>query len=75
MSMALSHKQRVIEAQEHRIAALDATNNRLLNALSTLKERYLSNGSNSALHMPPPPSDPNENTLLTELFDMKTSTC
>lgn len=64
MSMALSHKQRVIEAQEHRIAALDATNNRLLTALSTLKERY---GTVNP--------DPNDNTLLSELCDLKTSTC
>ena len=40
MSDALSHKQRVIEAQEHQIAALDAANNRLLSALATLKDRY-----------------------------------
>jgi RAS protein activator-like 2 len=43
MSMILSHKQRVIEAQGQQIAALDAANNRLLSALSTLKNRYETN--------------------------------
>lgn len=45
MSLVLSHKQRVIEAQEHQIAALDAANNRLLSALSTLKHRYNNNNA------------------------------
>lgn len=47
MSAALSYKQRVIDAQEQQIAALDAANSRLmssntrlLSALSTLRERY-----------------------------------
>ncbi|XP_037917634.1 ras GTPase-activating protein raskol isoform X4 [Hermetia illucens] len=40
MSLALSHKQRVIEAQGQQIAALDAANNRLLSALSALRQRY-----------------------------------
>ncbi|XP_024947249.1 probable Ras GTPase-activating protein isoform X6 [Cephus cinctus] len=47
MSAALSFKQRVIDAQEQQIAALDAANSRLmssntrlLSALSTLKQRY-----------------------------------
>lgn len=47
MSAALSYKQRVIDAQEQQIAALDAantrlmsSNSRLLSALSTLKQRY-----------------------------------
>ncbi|XP_043254381.1 ras GTPase-activating protein nGAP isoform X2 [Colletes gigas] len=47
MSAALSYKQRVIDAQEQQIAALDAANSRLmtsntrlLSALSTLKQRY-----------------------------------
>ncbi|XP_063972506.1 ras GTPase-activating protein raskol isoform X6 [Diachasmimorpha longicaudata] len=47
MSAALSYKQRVIDAQEQQIAALDAantrlmsSNTRLLSALSTLKQRY-----------------------------------
>lgn len=40
MSVALNHKQRVIEAQGQQIAALDAANNRLLTALSSLKHRY-----------------------------------
>ena len=39
MSDTLTHKQRVIEAQEHQIAVLDATNNRLLSALNQLQER------------------------------------
>lgn len=44
MSLALSHKQRVIEAQGQQIAALDAANNRLLSALSSLRQRYETNG-------------------------------
>ncbi|XP_015434231.1 PREDICTED: probable Ras GTPase-activating protein [Dufourea novaeangliae] len=47
MSATLSYKQRVIDAQEQQIAALDAanlrlmtSNTRLLSALSTLKQRY-----------------------------------
>ncbi|XP_055840723.1 ras GTPase-activating protein raskol isoform X2 [Episyrphus balteatus] len=40
MSLALSHKQRVIEAQGQQIAALDAANNRLLSALTALRQRY-----------------------------------
>ncbi|XP_043276483.1 disabled homolog 2-interacting protein isoform X4 [Venturia canescens] len=47
MSATLSYKQRVIDAQEQQIAALDAANSRLmssntrlLSALSTLKQRY-----------------------------------
>ncbi|XP_073970020.1 ras GTPase-activating protein raskol isoform X4 [Rhodnius prolixus] len=43
MSDTLTHKQRVIEAQEHQIAALDAANNRLLAALS----RYQSAPNNN----------------------------
>lgn len=45
MSMVLSHKQRVIEAQGQQIAALDAANTRLLNALSSLRARYEPNGN------------------------------
>uniref|UniRef100_A0A1A9W174 Uncharacterized protein n=1 Tax=Glossina brevipalpis TaxID=37001 RepID=A0A1A9W174_9MUSC len=40
MSLALSHKQRVIEEQGQQIAALDATNSRLLSALTALRQRY-----------------------------------
>lgn len=40
MSETLTYKQRVIEAQEHKIAALDAANNRLMIALNDLKDRY-----------------------------------
>lgn len=47
MSLALSNKQRVIEAQGQQIAALDAANNRLLNALSSLRQRYEASGQNS----------------------------
>lgn len=47
MSLALSNKQRVIEAQGQQIAALDAANNRLLNALSSLRQRYEVSGQNS----------------------------
>lgn len=47
MSLALTNKQRVIEAQGQQIAALDAANNRLLNALSSLRQRYETSGPNS----------------------------
>ncbi|CAD1476487.1 unnamed protein product, partial [Heterotrigona itama] len=54
MSAALSYKQRVIDAQEQQIAALDAANSRLmtsntklLSALSTLKQRYKSSQSST----------------------------
>lgn len=40
MTLALSHKQKVIEAQGQQIAALDAANNRLLSALANLRQRY-----------------------------------
>ncbi|XP_028177696.1 probable Ras GTPase-activating protein isoform X2 [Ostrinia furnacalis] len=52
MAAALSHKQRVIEAQEHRIAALDEANTRLLSALVHLQQR--------APH-PAPPHTPSSN--------------
>lgn len=48
MSLALSHKQRVIEAQGQQIAALDAANNRLLSALSSLRQRYETQSNSSA---------------------------
>ncbi|XP_058801662.1 ras GTPase-activating protein raskol isoform X2 [Phymastichus coffea] len=55
MSAALSYKQRVIDAQEQQIAALDAANSRLmssntrlLSALSTLRERYHAGNSSSS---------------------------
>ncbi|XP_066993594.2 ras GTPase-activating protein raskol [Anabrus simplex] len=64
MSDALSHKQRVIEAQEHQIAALDAANNRLLSALTTLKDRYLlQQGKNG------------NQRLLAEFSELKSSSC
>lgn len=47
MSLALSHKQRVIEAQGQQIAALDAANNRLLSALSSLRQRYETQSNSS----------------------------
>ncbi|XP_073967665.1 ras GTPase-activating protein raskol isoform X4 [Choristoneura fumiferana] len=49
MAAALSHKQRVIEAQEHRIAALDEANTRLLSALVHLQQRA---------PLPPPAGNP-----------------
>jgi len=68
MSETLSHKQKVIEAQEHQIAALDAANNRLLAALSQLKDRYQTKTNNN-----------NANTgakrLLAELGELKSSSC
>lgn len=66
MSDTLSHKQRVIEAQEHQIAALDAANNRLLAALSQLKERYQGKSNNNSS---------NTQRLLAELGELKSSSC
>ena len=40
MSLILTHKQRVIDAQGQQIAELDAANNRLLTELSCLRSRY-----------------------------------
>ncbi|RZF36830.1 hypothetical protein LSTR_LSTR012708 [Laodelphax striatellus] len=61
MSDKLTHKQRVIEAQEHQIAALDAANNRLLAALNQLKDRFQDQNSNAR--------------LLSELSELKSSSC
>ena len=36
----VSHKQSVIDAQERRIKALNAANDRLISALAQLKDRY-----------------------------------
>lgn len=56
MAAALSHKQRVIEAQEHRIAALDEANTRLLSALVHLQQRAphppSHNNNHSTSHSP-----------------------
>ncbi|XP_054273191.1 ras GTPase-activating protein raskol isoform X2 [Macrosteles quadrilineatus] len=73
MSETLSHKQKVIEAQEHQIAALDAANNRLLAALSQLKDRYqvkASNNNNNNNH-----NNTGAQRLLAELGDLKSSSC
>lgn len=76
MSDTLTHKQRVIEAQEHQIAALDAANNRLLNALSQLKERYQMNNGGGGKSNNSPPTPPNINhRLLAELGELKSSSC
>lgn len=71
MSDTLSHKQRVIDAQEHQIevqehqiAALGATNNRLLAALNQLNERYQNQGKQN-----------NNQRLLAELGELKSSSC
>jgi RAS protein activator-like 2 len=46
MSLIINHKQRVIEAQGQQIAELDAANNRLLNELSSLRNRFeMKNGN------------------------------
>ncbi|XP_062715538.1 ras GTPase-activating protein raskol isoform X2 [Aedes albopictus] len=54
MSLVLSHKQRVIEAQGQQIAALDAANNRLLTALSSLRNRYENQSNQSDTSSPAP---------------------
>ncbi|XP_055592546.1 ras GTPase-activating protein raskol [Uranotaenia lowii] len=54
MSLVLSHKQRVIEAQGQQIAALDAANNRLLTALSSLRNRYENQSTTSEASSPQP---------------------
>ena len=40
MQAVVGAKQKIIDAQERRIEALDAANARLMNALDQLKERY-----------------------------------
>lgn len=40
MQAAVDSKQKIIDAQEKRIASLDAANARLMSALTQLKERY-----------------------------------
>ncbi|XP_029920811.1 DAB2 interacting protein b isoform X5 [Myripristis murdjan] len=40
MQAVVDSKQKIIDAQEKRIASLDAANNRLMSALTQLKERY-----------------------------------
>jgi RAS protein activator-like 2 len=77
MSDTLSHKQRVIEAQEHQIAALDAANNRLLAALSQLKERYQGspnkvNNNNNNNHSS---SSPAAQRVLSNLSELQSSSC
>lgn len=62
MSMALTHKQRVIEQQGLQIAELDAANNKLMSALSTLRNRYENqnkshNNNNKSNNDNPPPDD------------------
>ncbi|XP_049884663.1 uncharacterized protein LOC126379796 isoform X2 [Pectinophora gossypiella] len=56
MAAALSHKQRVIEAQEHRIAALDEANTRLLSALVHLQQRAPHSSAPSGPSHPSPHS-------------------
>lgn len=68
MSDTLTHKQRVIEAQEHRIAALDATNNRLLAALAQLKKDHYPGPGGDTL------SPPNQR-LLSSLTELQSSSC
>lgn len=65
MSDTLTHKQRVIEAQEHKIAALDAANSRLLAALASLKDHY---PHTQHAHSP-------ANRILAELGELKSSSC
>ncbi|XP_044596038.1 ras GTPase-activating protein nGAP isoform X3 [Cotesia glomerata] len=78
MSAALSYKQRVIDAQEQQIAALDAantrlmsSNSRLLSALSTLKQRYNINKTQ--------PNNNNEAAALlqniADINELKSSSC
>ncbi|KAK6637118.1 hypothetical protein RUM43_010792 [Polyplax serrata] len=61
MSDTLTHKQRVIEAQEHQIAVLGADNNRLRTALATLKEHYA--------------TESQDKRILAELSELKSSSC
>ncbi|XP_046904138.1 disabled homolog 2-interacting protein isoform X2 [Hypomesus transpacificus] len=46
MQSVVDSKQKIIEAQEKRIASLDAANSRLMGALSQLKERYSAQSRN-----------------------------
>ncbi|XP_024080981.1 probable Ras GTPase-activating protein isoform X2 [Cimex lectularius] len=62
MSDTLTYKQRVIEAQEHQIAVLDATNSRLLAALS----RYQTPNNNN---------NNQQQRVLTNLSELQSSSC
>lgn len=64
MSDTLTHKQRVIEAQEHQIAVLDAANHKLLSALSQLKEHHQTNNKLNT-----------NQRFLEELSELKSSSC
>ncbi|XP_057675580.1 disabled homolog 2-interacting protein-like isoform X3 [Corythoichthys intestinalis] len=46
MQAVVDSKQKIIEAQEKRIASLDAANSRLMSALTQLKERYSTQSRN-----------------------------
>jgi len=58
MSLALSHKQRVIEEQGQQIAALDAANSRLLSALTALRQRYETQQQQQQHQAPPKTQKP-----------------
>lgn len=61
MSLILTHKQRVIEAQGQQIAQLDAANNRLLSELSCLKSRYENKNYKAITSGQEPPIDETTN--------------
>lgn len=77
MADALHHKQQVIDAQEQKIQALDAANNRLLSALSQLKDRYAMQGKNGITQHSPTTDAPlsNQARILAELTELKSSSC
>lgn len=60
MSLILTHKQRVIEAQGQQIAELDRANNRLLTELSCLRSRYENKSDTKAIMAGP--DDPHDET-------------
>jgi len=71
MTDTLSHKQRVIEAQEQKIAALDAANNRLLAALASLQDHFPSNTPTHSPHA----THSSVNRLLADFAELKSSSC
>ncbi|XP_014662214.1 PREDICTED: ras GTPase-activating protein nGAP-like [Priapulus caudatus] len=65
-------KQKIIDAQERRIQSLDSANNRLLAALTQLKDRY-HNSENLA--PPPPPLSPGMHHVSADNAAFRSSSC
>nr|XP_061835164.1 ras GTPase-activating protein nGAP isoform X3 [Nerophis lumbriciformis] len=70
MQEVIEAKQEVIDAQEKRICSLDATNSRLMAALTQVKERYSSGNLRNGLS----PGNPTKLSI-TENGEFKNSSC